>query len=248
MAAFYVIGCHLLLIINHSYLWAAICLIVKSAFTSQAATGGFIGSSLMLAMRYGVARGLFSNESGMGSAPIVAAAARTRNPVRQALVSSTSVLWDTVVICALTGLVIVSSIIADNGIDCTAGATLTKRAFEQLPLTIGGMNVGTIFLTIAIFTFVFSTILGWSYYGEKALEYLLGKHGLIGRKIYRIIWILVTFAGALCSVDMVWNVGDLTNALMAIPNLICLILLTGVLVKETRYYLWENRLDEESSE
>jgi AGCS family alanine or glycine:cation symporter len=163
-------------------------------------------------------------------------------------VSSTSVLWDTVVICALTGLVIVSSIIADNGIDCTAGATLTKRAFEQLPLTIGGMNVGTIFLTIAIFTFVFSTILGWSYYGEKALEYLLGKHGLIGRKIYRIIWILVTFAGALCSVDMVWNVGDLTNALMAIPNLICLILLTGVLVKETRYYLWENRLDEESPE
>jgi AGCS family alanine or glycine:cation symporter len=248
MAAFYVIGCLVLLIINHSYLWAAICLIVKSAFTSQAATGGFIGSSLMLAMRYGVARGLFSNESGMGSAPIVAAAARTRNPVRQALVSSTSVLWDTVVICALTGLVIVSSIIADNGIDCTAGATLTKRAFEQLPLTIGGMNVGTIFLTIAIFTFVFSTILGWSYYGEKALEYLLGKHGLIGRKIYRIIWILVTFAGALCSVDMVWNVGDLTNALMAIPNLICLILLTGVLVKETRYYLWENRLDEESPE
>ncbi len=248
MALFYILGCFTLLVVNHAYLWEALCIIVKSAFTSRAAAGGFLGSSLMLAMRFGVARGLFSNESGMGSAPIVAAAARTRNPVRQALVSSTSVFWDTVVICALTGLVLVSTIIADNGVDCSAGASLTKRAFEQLPLNIGGMNMGGIFLTIAIFTFVFSTILGWSYYGEKALEYLLGKHGLLGRKIYRTLWILATFGGALCSIDLVWNVGDLTNALMAIPNLICLILLAGVLVKETRHYLWEDHLDEVSED
>jgi AGCS family alanine or glycine:cation symporter len=200
---------------------------------------------MMLAMRFGIARGLFSNEAGMGSAPIVAAAARTRNPVRQALVSSTSVFWDTVVICALTGLVLVSSVIADNGVDSSAGAALTKRAFEQLPLTIAGINVGGIFLMVGIFTFVFSTILGWSYYGEKALEYLLGRHGLLGRKIYRTLWILAIFGGALLSVDFVWNMGDLTNALMAIPNLICVVLLSGVLVRETRHYLWEDHLDEE---
>jgi AGCS family alanine or glycine:cation symporter len=248
MALFYIGGCLVLLVINHAYLWEAICLIVKSAFTPQAATGGFVGSTLMMTMRYGVARGLFSNESGMGSAPIVAAAARTRNPVRQALVSSTSVFWDTVVICALTGLVLVSTILADNGVDSTAGAVLSQRAFEQIPLTICGMNAGSMFLTIAIFTFVFSTILGWSYYGEKALEYLLGKHGIVGRKIYRTLWILATFFGSLCSIDLVWNVGDLTNALMAIPNLICLVMLSGVLVSETRHYLWEGNLDEESDE
>jgi AGCS family alanine or glycine:cation symporter len=245
MAIFYVVGCVSLLVVNHEHLWAALCLIVKSAFTTQAATGGFIGSSMMLAMRFGIARGLFSNEAGMGSAPIVAAAARTRNPVRQALVSSTSVFWDTVVICALTGLVLVSSVIADNGVDSSAGAALTKRAFEQLPLTIAGINVGGIFLMVGIFTFVFSTILGWSYYGEKALEYLLGRHGLLGRKIYRTLWILAVFGGALLSVDFVWNMGDLTNALMAIPNLICVVLLSGVLVRETRHYLWEDHLDEE---
>jgi AGCS family alanine or glycine:cation symporter len=244
MAIFYVVGCLALLVVNHAHLWAALCLIVKSAFTTQAATGGFIGSSMMLSMRFGIARGLFSNEAGMGSAPIVAAAARTRNPVRQALVSSTSVFWDTVVICALTGLVLVSSVIADNGVDSSAGAALTKRAFEQLPLSIGGMNVGGIFLMVGIFTFVFSTILGWSYYGEKALEYLLGSYGLLGRKIYRTLWILVVFAGALLSVDFVWNAGDFTNALMAIPNLICVVMLSGVLVRETRHYLWENHLDE----
>jgi AGCS family alanine or glycine:cation symporter len=163
-------------------------------------------------------------------------------------VSSTSVFWDTVVICALTGLVLVSSILADNGVDSSAGATLTKRAFEQIPFYVLGMNAGTIFLTVGLFTFTFSTILGWSYYGEKALEYLMGKHGLIARKIYRTLWIVITFGGALWSADLVWNVGDFTNALMAIPNLVCLLALSGVLVKETRHYLWEERLDEESDD
>jgi AGCS family alanine or glycine:cation symporter len=248
MAGFYVTGCLILLVVNYEYVGQAVGVIVRSAFTQQAATGGFIGSSVMMALRFGVARGLFSNEAGMGSAPIVAAAARTRNPVRQALVSSTSVFWDTVVICALTGLVLVSSILADNGVDSSAGATLTKRAFEQIPFYVLGMNAGTIFLTVGLFTFTFSTILGWSYYGEKALEYLMGKHGLIARKIYRTLWIVITFGGALWSADLVWNVGDFTNALMAIPNLVCLLALSGVLVKETRHYLWEERLDEESDD
>lgn len=248
MALFYVAGCLLLLCLHAEYILPALRTIGEAAFTTRAATGGFVGSTIMLAMRFGIARGLFSNEAGMGSAPIVAAAARTRNPVRQALVSSTSVFWDTVVICALTGLVLVCTILADNGVDSTAGAALSKHAFEQIPLHIGGLNVGMLVLSIAIFTFAFSTILGWSYYGEKALEYLFGRHGRTGRYLYRVLMVIMTFVGANWALDLVWNIGDTTNALMAIPNLVCLLLLSGVLVRETRKYLWENRLDEESDD
>lgn len=237
MAVLYVVGCLALLCINHAYLWQALVCIVKSAFTTQAASGGFIGSTIMISMRYGIARGLFSNEAGMGSAPIVAAAAKTDNPVRQALVSSSSVFWDTVIICALTGLVLVSTILADNGIDSSASAALTQKAFEQIPFTIGSLNIGKLILSIAIFTFAFSTILGWSYYGEKALEYLFGNHGKIGRYIYRVLIIIGTFAGANWAIDLVWSFGDTTNALMAIPNLICLLCLSGVVVEETKKYL-----------
>lgn len=247
MATFYILGCLVLLVVNAQHLPEALVLIVRSAFTTQAATGGFVGSTLMLSMRFGIARGLFSNEAGLGSAPIVAAAARTKNPVRQALVSSTSVFWDTVVICAMTGLVLVTTILADNGVDSTASAALTKRAFEQLPLTIQGINVGSIVLTIAVFTFAFSTILGWSYYGEKALEYLFGSHGRIGRYIYRCLITLGAYFGATRALEVVWNFGDATNALMAIPNLICLIALSHVLVRETRHYLWQGHLDEEAN-
>ena len=245
MAVFYVLGCLSLLVLNAEYLGQAIHVIVSSAFSQQAATGGFVGSTIMLSMRFGIARGLFSNEAGLGSAPIVAAAARTRNPVRQALVSSTSVFWDTVVICALTGLVLVTTILADNGIDSSASAALTKRAFEQLPLAIGELNLGAVILSIAIFTFAFSTILGWSYYGEKALEYLCGRYGRVGRYTFRLLITLGTYYGATNALEAVWNFGDAANALMAIPNLICLIALSGVLVSETRHYLWEGRLDEE---
>ena len=245
MATFYIIGCLVLLVINAEYLPEAVAVICRNAFTAQAATGGFVGSTLMIAMRFGIARGLFSNEAGLGSAPIVAAAARTKNPVRQALVSSTSVFWDTVIICAMTGLVLVTTILADNGVDSSASAALTKRAFEQIPIVINGINVGSIVLSIAVFTFAFSTILGWSYYGEKALEYLCGPYGRIGRYIYRILITIGTYFGATKALEVVWNFGDATNALMAIPNLICLIVLSGVLVRETRYYLWEGHLDEE---
>ena len=160
MAAFYIIGCVTVLCINSDYILPAVKVIVTSAFSEQAATGGFVGSTIMIAMRYGIARGLFSNEAGLGSAPIVAAAARTKNPVRQALVSSTSVFWDTVIICALTGLVLVSTILSPNGVDSTSGAELTKRAFAQIPIVVGGFNLGSVMLSIAIFTFAFSTILG----------------------------------------------------------------------------------------
>lgn len=248
MAAFYIIGCLVLLIVNANLLPEALLIIVKSAFSEQAATGGFIGSTIMLSMRFGIARGLFSNEAGLGSAPIVAAAAKTKNPVRQALVSSTSVFWDTVVICLITGLVLVTTILADNGIDSTASAALTKRAFEQIPVVIGNINVGSIVLAVAIFTFAFSTILGWSYYGEKALEYLAGKHARMARYIYRVMITIGTYFGATHALEVVWNFGDATNALMAIPNLICLICLSGVLVRETRHYLWNKNLDAVSEE
>jgi AGCS family alanine or glycine:cation symporter len=188
----------------------------------------------MMAARYGIARGLFSNESGLGSAPIVAAAAQTRNPVRQALVSSSGTFWDTVVICALTGLVIVSSIIAYPEIGFDNGATLTKAAFAKIPV------VGSPLLTFGLFTFAFSTILGWCYYGEKAVEYLKGKRWVI---VYRVIYIAAVFIGSVMNLSIVWNLADCMNALMAIPNLLSLLFLSGIIVHETRKYLWRNRLD-----
>ena len=234
MAIFYVLGCIYILSVNGSYVWPAIKLIVESAFSPQAASGGFAGTSVILAARYGISRGLFSNESGMGSAPIVAAAARTRNPVRQALVSSTGTFWDTVVICAITGVVIVSSILAYPDISYTDGATLTKMAFDKIPY------VGKPLLSFGLLTFAFSTILGWSYYGERAVEYLKGKSWML---VYRVLFIISIFAGSVANLDVVWNLSDCTNALMAIPNLISLLLLNGVIVHETRKYLWRNRLD-----
>lgn len=239
MAIFYILGCIYILCLNAPYLGKALNLIIDGAFSPQAAGGGFIGTTVMMAARFGIARGLFSNESGLGSAPIVAAAAQTRNPVRQALVSSTGTFWDTVVICALTGLVLVSSIIAFPDIDYTQGATLTKAAFNKIPV------IGTTILTIGIFTFAFSTILGWSYYAEKAVEYLGGKRWI---KVYRLIWIIAIYLGSVMNLTLVWNIADSMNALMAIPNLISLLLLSGVAVKETKKYLWENHLDEKSTD
>ena len=236
MALFYVIGCVYILFVNGHYLWPAIKLIVTSAFAPQAAGGGFVGSSVMLAARYGIARGLFSNESGLGSAPIVAAAARTRNPVRQALVSITGTFWDTVVICALTGLVVVSSILAYPDISYSDGAALTKMAFGKIPY------VGAPLLSFGLLTFAFSTILGWSYYGERAVEYLKGKRWML---CYRVLYIVAVFVGSVASLDVVWNASDCMNALMAVPNLVSLLCLSGILVHETRKYLWRNRLDRE---
>ncbi len=235
MAIFYVAGCLVIIFMNWSYMGETVSVIFKSAFSAQAAGGGFIGSTVMMAARYGIARGLFSNESGMGSAPIVAAAAKTRNPVRQALVSSTATFWDTVVICALTGLVLVSSIIAHPDISSSDGAKLTQLAFGKIPY------VGSIILTVGLVTFAFSTILGWSYYAEKAIEYLAGKRFI---KVYRVLWVLLVFVGAVADLSLVWDIADGTNALMAIPNLISLVCLSGVIVAQTRKYLWNKRLDD----
>ena len=233
MAVFYILGCAILLIMKFDTLPATIALIVKSAFTGHAAIGGFLGAGVREAIRYGTARGLFSNESGLGSAPIVAAAAQTKNPVRQALVSSTGTFWDTVVVCAMTGLVLVNSSEWTKGLN---GAALTKAAFGDFPL------IGPVILAVALFTFVFSTILGWSYYGEKAIEYLLGTWAI---KPYRGLWVIMVLVGSVVSLPMVWSFADITNALMALPNLISLIALSGVLVAETKHYLWSGNLENE---
>jgi AGCS family alanine or glycine:cation symporter len=227
MAVFYIIGCLIILGFGWQTLPDTVALIVTSAFTGKAAAGGFAGATIIQAMRYGVARGLFSNESGLGSAPIIAAAAQTPNPVRQALISATGTFWDTVVVCALTGLTIVNT-----GAWMTEGngASLTKHAFETIPY------VGPITLTVGLLTFVFSTIIGWSYYGERAMEYLFGKKSI---KPYRVAWVLFVFVGSVSALPLVWNFSDMTNALMAIPNLIALLLLNKVIVAETKTHLWD---------
>lgn len=234
MALFYVLGCLVILVVHASVIPATLALIVKSAFTGQAALGGFLGAGMKEAMRYGIARGLFSNESGLGSAPIVAAAAQTKNPVRQALVSSTGTFWDTVVVCAMTGLVIVSCGDWTSG---AKGIVLTKSAFSHLPY------IGPWVLTVGLLTFVFSTILGWSYYGEKAAEYLLGARATTP---YRYLWVLAVMVGSVATMPMVWAFSDIANALMAIPNLISLIALNGVIVAVTKDYLWNHHLDQAS--
>jgi len=234
MAFFYVLGCIVIILMNASFLGKAVSLIFESAFSLKAVGGGMAGGGLMVAMRYGIARGLFSNESGMGSAPIVAAAARTKNPVRQALVSATGTFWDTVVVCALTGLVLVTSILRYPGIDYSDGALLTKMAFSKITF------IGPLILNVGLITFAFSTILGWSYYAEKAIEYLGGKRVIV---YYRIAWIVGVFLGSVAKLSMIWDLADSMNALMAIPNLVSLILLSGVLASETKKYLWSGGLD-----
>ena len=236
MAVFYVVGCIYIIGVNAEFVWPAIRLIVESAFSPQAAGGGFVGTTVMMAARFGIARGLFSNESGLGSAPIVAAAAQTRNPVRQALVSSSGTFWDTVIICALTGVVIVSSVLAYPDITFENGAVLTKVAFAKIPI------VGTPLLTFGLLTFAFSTILGWCYYGERAVEYLKGHRWVI---VYRVFYIVAIFFGSVMNLDIVWNLADCMNALMAIPNLISILALSGIIVHETRKYLWRNQLEKE---
>ena len=236
MALCYIAGCIYILFVNSQFLLPAISLIISSAFSPLAAGGGMAGATVMMAARFGIARGLFSNESGLGSAPIVAAAAQTRNPVRQALVSSTGTFWDTVIICALTGIVIVSSIIAYPDIDYSDGAALTKMAFSKIPY------IGAPLLSFGLLTFAFSTILGWCYYGERTVEYLKGKRWTYA---YRLLYIIAVFIGSIASLDIVWNIADCMNALMAIPNLLSLLFLNGMLVHETRKYLWRDRLDKE---
>lgn len=237
MAIFYLVGCFIILIMNADVLGQTVLTIIKAAFTKQAAGGGFIGSTIAVACRYGAARGLFSNESGMGSAPIVAAAAKTKNPVKQALVSMTGTFWDTVVICLMTGLVIVSSVIKNPNINIKTSSLLTNAAWHQIPV------VGSITLSISLSIFAFSTVLGWSYYGERAAEYLFGKKII---KPYRIAWVIVALIGTLMSLDLVWTIADILNALMVIPNVVAMLLLRNVIASETKKYA--NNINLPSSE
>ena len=233
MAVFYLLGCSILILFRMETLPETFKLIFDSAFSGHAVAGGFLGAGFKETVRFGIARGLFSNESGLGSAPIVAAAAQTKNPVRQALVCSSGTFWDTVVVCAFTGTVIVNSGQWLNGYD---GAALTQAAFSDLAI------VGKYILSIGLLTFAFSTILGWSYYGEKSAEYLFGEKIV---KPYRWVWVFVVMLGAVLSLPIVWSFADIANALMAVPNLVAVLLLTKVIVAETKHYLWDDNLDEE---
>ncbi|MCI6122002.1 alanine/glycine:cation symporter family protein [Lachnospiraceae bacterium HCP28S3_F9] len=235
MAIFYVLGCIIILFMNYDYIIPAIGTICKLAFTPGAAAGGLVGTGIMAAMRFGVARGLFSNESGLGSAPIAAAAAQTRNPVRQALVSSTGTFWDTVVVCLMTGLVLVTTIMKNPSINADEidnGGVLTSMAFSQIPY------LGPIILTLGIIAFAYSTVLGWAYYGERCVEYFGGKKILVP---YRILYIVVAAIAPVVALDLVWLIADTLNALMAIPNIVAVLLLSNEMVRETKKYI--NDLD-----
>ncbi len=235
MAVFYVLGCIIILGMNYDFIIPALGTICKLAFTPGAAAGGLVGTGIRMAIQYGVARGLFSNESGLGSAPIAAAAAQTRNPVRQALVSSTGTFWDTVVVCAMTGLVLVTTIMKNPGINADQidnGGVLTSLAFGQIPV------IGPIILTLGIISFAYSTILGWAYYGERCVEYFAGRMGLIP---YRILYIAVAVIAPIAALDLVWLIADTLNALMAIPNLVAVLLLSNEMVRDTKKYI--NNLD-----
>ena len=231
MAIFYVAGCLIILGINYDYIIPSIQTICRLAFTPGAAAGGLVGTGIRCAIQYGVARGLFSNESGMGSAPIAAAAAKTKNPVRQALVSSTGTFWDTVVVCLMTGLVLVSTIMKNPAINADQienGGVLTTLAFGQIPV------LGPVILVVGIISFAYSTILGWAYYGERCVEYFAGKAGLLP---YRLLYVAVLLVAPVMELDLVWKIADILNALMAIPNLIAVLLLSPVIVMETRKYI-----------
>ena len=236
MAVFYLSGCFALLWINRAFLLPALSLIAGSAFSPRAAAGGFVGSTVLLAARHGIARGLFSDESGLGTAPMAAAGARSRNPARQALVAMTGTFWDTVVVCAVTGVVIVSSMLhAPELFSGLSGGELAEQSF-------GLMNrFGQMIFAVSLVVFAFATILGWSFYGEQAAVWLWGKRRL---PYYRLFYLAAVFFGAAVPAGTIWRLSDLFNGLMAVPNLICLLLLQRVIVKETDHYLWGGGLDE----
>lgn len=238
MAIFYVLGCIVILCMNYDFIIPALGTICKLAFTPGAAAGGLVGTGIRMAIQYGVARGLFSNESGLGSAPIAAAAAQTRNPVRQALVSSTGTFWDTVVVCAMTGLVLVTTIMKNptiNANEIADGGVLTSLAFGQIPY------IGPIILTLGMISFAYSTILGWAYYGERCVEYFAGKAGKGVLIVYRLLYIGVAAIAPIVALDLVWLIADTLNAFMAVPNLVAVLLLSNEIVKDTKKYI--NDLD-----
>ncbi|WP_426007910.1 alanine/glycine:cation symporter family protein [Aeromonas salmonicida] len=226
MAIFYIAACLGVLVNNAGALPEAIGLVISSAFTGHAATGGFVGASIMLAIQSGVARGVFSNESGLGSAPIAAAAAKTNSCVEQGLVSMTGTFIDTIIICTMTGLTLVVTGVWGGDL---SGAAMTSAAFAQ------GLDahIGQYLVSIGLLFFAFTTILGWNYYGERCTEYLFGVKAI---KPYRLIYLVLVASGAFLHLDMIWLLADIVNGLMAVPNLIGLIGLRHVVIAETRAY------------
>ncbi len=227
MIVFYMAGGILVILVNVAKVPEALAMIFKYAFTPVAATGGFAGAAVSLAVQKGVSRGVFSNESGLGSSPIAAAAAQTPNPVTQALVSMTQTFIDTLVVCTVTGLAILTSGAWKSGL---TGAELSARAFSSGPLGDGGAMI----VSIGLALFAFSTIIGWAYYGEKSVEYLFGVRSVF---TYRILWVCCVPLGAMAKLDLVWTFADVMNGLMAVPNLIGLLALSPVIVKETKTHL-----------
>ena len=227
MIVFYVAGALVILVMFMDKLPEAFALIFRQAFTPTAASGGFLGSSVMLAARMGIARGVFSNESGLGSAPIAAAAAKTKHPVTQALVSMTQTFIDTIIVCSMTGLVLIVTGVWNSG---KTGAELTTMAFQS------AIPGGAMIVTLGIILFAYSTILGWCYYGEKSMEFLFGEKAVLP---YRLVFVAFIIIGATMKLDMAWTLADIFNGLMALPNLVALLLLTPVIIKITRHYLDE---------
>jgi AGCS family alanine or glycine:cation symporter len=224
MIVFYISGALIILLMNITAIPAAFALIFESAFTPTAASGGFLGAGVMMTIRMGVSRGIFSNESGLGSAAIAAAAAQTKHPVTQGLVSMTQTFIDTLVVCTMTGLVLILTGVWNSG---GTGAALTSFAFQN------GMPGGAIIVTVGLILFAYSTILGWCYYGEKSIEYLLGEKAV---KPYRLIFVICVGFGAVMKLELVWGLADIFNRLMALPNLIGLLALSPIIVSETRDY------------
>jgi AGCS family alanine or glycine:cation symporter len=254
MAIFYVLGCIIIICINGAYFIPAIQTIVVGAFNPQAILGGGLGFTLQQALQFGAARGLFSNESGLGSAPLVAAAATTRNPARQALVSMTGTFWDTVIICAITGITLTSTLLAGGGPSgiqaqylagnfVSNGAALTTAAFDSIAP--GGVPIGAVILIIGMATFSISTILGWAYYGNRCVSYLFGKHAVVP---YYIIYVIVALLGAIGVGDLVWNISDITNALMSLPNILAVLLISNLIARETKHYVYDHNLMEKFTE
>lgn len=220
MGAFYVLACMVLIVMNKDYVLPAISLIFRSAFVPTAVVGGFIGSSIRAAARYGIARGLFSNEAGIGTAAIAAASAKTDSPHNQALVSMSATFWDTVVMCGVTGIVIISNVLKNpESVKGASASALTTIAFEQLPF--GGYILG-----FCIIAFALATLIGWSYFGEKAVVYLFGKDGM---KTYKVCYIVMVFIGSILSLEFVWELSDLINAFMIFPNVLTIWLLFKVI-------------------
>lgn len=232
MAFFYFVASLIILIINAKAVPGVLVMVFEHAFTGSAAAGGFMGASVMMAIRYGVARGVFSNEAGMGSAPIAHASAQTKSPVRQGLIGMTGTFLDTIVVCSCTGLCILVTGAWTGGLE---GAAMTTDAFERVLPGVGGALVA-----VSLTLFAFTTILGWSVYSERCFRFLLG-HRVV--RPFRLLFILVMPVGALMKLDVVWNLADIFNALMAIPNLIALLLLSPVVFRLARDYFADRRLE-----